>query len=273
MFGLFSPKPLFEQKNRPLKLAVLFSGNAGSANFMLEEMKKRPELKQKIKFAGAFSDNAMAHGTHSLKNYGLEIAIVDRDKFFIIHSLDPKNPDAKRKYFERTLQEIKEMDADFLMLSGFMRIVGEPLLSEFAFHMLNVHPSNLTIVSEGKPAFTGKNAVIDALTAGQAELRSTIHFVTGEVDCGSVLALSKPVKVDMEKLNSVKDDRAKLQEYADSLQEKLKREGDDPAFLKALELVADSLVAIKNCKVFIKENGKWKQGYFDIETNSVKAFG
>ncbi|MCX6801888.1 MAG: formyltransferase family protein [Candidatus Diapherotrites archaeon] len=270
MFGFFSPKPLFEQKNRPLKLAVLFSGNAGSANFILEEMKKRPELKQKIKFVGAFSDNSMARGAHSLKNYSLEIVIVDRDKFFIIHSLDSKSQDARKKYFERALQEIKEMNAEFLMLSGFMRIVGEPLLSEFSFRMLNVHPSNLTIVSEGKPAFTGKNAVLDALTAGQTELRSTIHFITGEVDCGPVLVLSKAVKVDMEKLNAVKDDRAKLQEYADSMQEKLKREGDDPAFLKALELVADSLVAIKNSKVFIKENGKWKQGYFDLESGAVK---
>ncbi|MFH1235154.1 MAG: formyltransferase family protein [Candidatus Diapherotrites archaeon] len=271
MFGLFSPKPLFEPKNRPLKLAVLFSGNAGSANFILEEMKKRPELKQKIKFVGAFSDNSMSHGAHSLKNHGLEIAIVDRDKFFIIHALDPKNQDAKRKYFERALQELKEMGADFLMLSGFMRIVGEPLLSEFVFRMLNVHPSNLTIIAEGKPAFTGKNAVIDALTAGRAELRSTVHFVTGEVDCGPVLVLSKPVPVDTAKVKELQDNKAGLQAYADSLQEKLKREGDDPAFLKALELVADGLVGIKNGRIFIKENGKWKQGYFDIETNSVKS--
>lgn len=254
-----------------MRLAALFSGNAGSANFILEEMKKRPELKQKIKFVGAFSDNSMAHGTHSLKNYGLEIAIVDRDKFFIIHSLDPKSQDAKKKYFERALQEIKEMEAGFLMLSGFMRIVSEPLLSEFSFRMLNVHPSNLTVVSEGKPAFTGKNAVIDALTAGQTEVRSTIHFVTGEVDCGPVLVLSKAVPVDTAKVKELQDNKAGLQAYAESLQEKLKREGDDPAFLKALELVADSLVAIKNGKVFIKENGKWKQGYFDIETNSVKS--
>jgi len=52
----------------------------------------------------------------------------------------------------------------------------------------------------------------------------------------------------------------------------MKWEGDGPAFLKAIELYADGLIGMRFGKVFIKENGKWKKGFFDLESGTVENY-
>ncbi|MEM0360430.1 MAG: formyltransferase family protein [Candidatus Diapherotrites archaeon] len=269
MLEPFSPKPLFDSKKQPLKIAVLFSGNAGSAQFLLQQSKENPSLEKKVLIVGAICDKAGAKGIRFFESHKVRVSVIDWNEF-ALQFASKKKETMRALFFEKVLHELRKIKPDLLMLSGFMRIIPENLLCEFKNRILNVHPSNLKILVNGRPAFAGKNAVFDTLFAGQTELRSTIHFVTSKVDCGPVLVLSKPLKADIEKITSLRDDKARLQEYADFLQERLKREGDDPAFLKAIELIADGLVLVKNEKVFIKEKGKWKQGYFDLETNSVK---
>lgn len=270
MFWFFSLKPLFNPKKKPLKIAVLFSGNASSAYFVLEERRKNPELRKKLEFVGAFTDNRYSRGMRALESLGLDVASIDFNRFCIINKLNPKDLNDRKKYFKKVLWELKQMNPDIIMLSGFMKIITEPVLSAFNYRMLNVHPADLTILENKKPKFKGDRAVLDALLAGQDSIKASIHFVTTDVDCGPVLVVSKPLKVDKKKVKKLKKNKTKLKEYAEFLQEKLKRSGDDPAFLKALELIADGKVALRKGKVYIKEKGKWKQGYYDLESDSVK---
>jgi len=232
-------KPLFRPEQQPLKIAVLFSGNAGSARFVSSN------ASDKIRVVCALTDKNIARGIPALEELGIPIIKADFKEFCAEHSIEPHDLEGRKKYFEFVSSELKKFKPDVLMLSGFMKIVTEPLLSEFKNRIINVHPADLSIMENGKPKFTGDNAVQDAISAGEKTVRSSVHIVSGEVDCGPVLVLSKPISVDGS---------------AQETQEVLKREGDDPAFLKALELIADEKVSIEEGKVFIEE----KEGVFEL---------
>jgi phosphoribosylglycinamide formyltransferase-1 len=75
-------------------------------------------------------------------------------------------------------------------LAGFMRLVGQPLLSAFPNRILNVHPSLL-------PSFPGLDAQRQALDHGVRVTGATVHLVNAELDAGPiVLQAAVPVLDD-----------------------------------------------------------------------------
>ena len=70
---------------------------------------------------------------------------------------------------------------DWVLCSGFMRILGEPMLDRFEGRILNTHPALL-------PAFPGAHGVRDALAYGVKVSGCTVHLVDAGVDTGPILA-------------------------------------------------------------------------------------
>src|SRR5690625_3292940 len=58
----------------------------------------------------------------------------------------------KTAYEQRISEELRQKDINFIVLAGYMRIVGETLLATYEGKMINIHPSYL-------PDFPGKDAV------------------------------------------------------------------------------------------------------------------
>lgn len=69
---------------------------------------------------------------------------------------------------------------DWLLLAGFMRILGDDLVLRYTGRMLNIHPSLL-------PRHRGLNTHEAVLAAGEAEHGASVHFVTPELDGGPVI--------------------------------------------------------------------------------------
>ena len=67
-----------------------------------------------------------------------------------------------------------------VVLAGFMRILGSPLVERFAGRMLNIHPSLL-------PKYPGLHTHRRVLDTGDAEHGASVHFVTTELDGGPVV--------------------------------------------------------------------------------------
>lgn len=78
------------------------------------------------------------------------------------------------------VDRLKAAQVDLIVLAGFMRIVREPLLSEFPGRILNIHPSLL-------PKYPGLNACRRAIEAGDKESGCTIHLVDAGVDTGEIV--------------------------------------------------------------------------------------
>jgi phosphoribosylglycinamide formyltransferase-1 len=91
---------------------------------------------------------------------------------------------ADRDAFDRALvAALRDAGVSFVVLAGFMRLLGPTLLDAFPDAVLNVHPSLL-------PAFPGVNAVGQALAHGVKVTGCTVHLVDAGTDTGAIVAQS-----------------------------------------------------------------------------------
>lgn len=95
--------------------------------------------------------------------------------------LKPKNFASKAEYEKTILDALEETGVEFICLAGYMRIVGETLLSKFEGKIVNIHPSLL-------PAFPGVDAIGQALSYGVKVFGVTVHFVDHTLDGGKIIS-------------------------------------------------------------------------------------
>lgn len=78
------------------------------------------------------------------------------------------------------VEAFQAVEADLVVMAGWMRIVTPLLIEAFADRLLNIHPSLL-------PSFKGRDGIGDALEAGVTLAGCTAHLVVPEVDAGPIL--------------------------------------------------------------------------------------
>ena len=96
-----------------------------------------------------------------------------------------------RDAWDRAVAEaLAKANIDWVVLAGFMRVLGAQTLAQFRGRILNVHPSLL-------PAFPGAHPVRDTLAAGVRVTGVTVHFVDATLDGGPIIAQrAVPVAAD-----------------------------------------------------------------------------
>jgi phosphoribosylaminoimidazolecarboxamide formyltransferase / IMP cyclohydrolase len=93
-------------------------------------------------------------------------------------------PDAfhdRAAWDEAVARTLRAAAPGWVVLAGFMRLLGSSTLEAFSQRVLNVHPSLL-------PAFPGAHAVADALAAGARLTGVTVHVVDHSLDGGPIVA-------------------------------------------------------------------------------------
>lgn len=103
-------------------------------------------------------------------------------------------------------QAVRERQPDLVVLSGFMRILGERFLNEVGVPVINTHPALL-------PSFPGAHAVRDALNHGVRITGCTVHQVDAGVDTGPILAQTA-VEIRPDDDEPTLHERIKVQERA-----------------------------------------------------------
>tara|TARA_B100000287_G_scaffold339594_1_gene325823 strand:+ start:469 stop:984 length:516 start_codon:yes stop_codon:yes gene_type:complete len=71
-------------------------------------------------------------------------------------------------------------NVDLIVMAGWMRIVSKKFVEAFPGRIINLHPSLL-------PKYKGLHAVEQAIEAGEDETGCTVHFVTEELDSGTII--------------------------------------------------------------------------------------
>ena len=144
------------------RVAVLASGSGTNLQALLDDLVIRPWI------AVALSDRADAYALERARSAGVET---------IAYRADSGGVAA----FDRPLADLLlEREIEFVVLAGFMRIVGPAFVRAFEGRILNVHPSLL-------PSFPGGHAVADALAHGAKVTGVTVHLVDEEVDHGPIV--------------------------------------------------------------------------------------
>ncbi len=94
----------------------------------------------------------------------------------------PKSYDGGKAAYEKEIvQLLDDKKIDLVCLAGYMRIVGDVLLSAYGGRIINIHPSLL-------PAFRGAHAVEQAVAYGVKVHGITVHWVSPELDGGKIIA-------------------------------------------------------------------------------------
>lgn len=100
----------------------------------------------------------------------------------------PRKYPSKAAYEELILQQLMEAGVEYIVLAGYMRIIGLTLLNAYPQRIINIHPSLL-------PSFPGRDAIGQALDAGVPLTGVTIHYVDEGIDTGPTIA-QRPVFID-----------------------------------------------------------------------------
>lgn len=87
-----------------------------------------------------------------------------------------------RNQWDQVMESVlTDLAPDLIVSAGFMRVLGENVVTKFSGSLINTHPALL-------PDFPGAHAVRDALAAGATKTGTTVHFVDTGVDTGPIIA-------------------------------------------------------------------------------------
>lgn len=148
-----------------LRLAILVSGR-GSNLAAVRRSIEHFDLDASIELVlcNHLGAAALAHAE------GLPVAVIPRGDF------------PTRAQWDVVLTEaVCRAEPDLVVLAGFDRLVGPPLLEAYPDRVVNLHPSLL-------PAFPGQHAVRDALAHGVAVSGTTLHLADFGLDTGPIIA-------------------------------------------------------------------------------------
>lgn len=152
--------------NKP-KIAVFASGN-GSNFQAIADAVKSGTLDAEIVLV--VSDRPQAFVVERAAELGIE-ALVFRPSEYV----------SKAAYEEMIKEKLVVNEVEWVVLAGYMRLVGPVLLSAFENRIVNIHPSVL-------PDFPGKDAIGQTLAAGSETAGVTVHFVDAGMDTGQIIA-------------------------------------------------------------------------------------
>lgn len=209
---------------KKLRIAVPFSGSASSLRFLYEN---DPECGNSYEFVCGIANKKDTVGEKFCIQNNIDFVHLNTKQFCVNNGYTGQiwnmSDVIRDSYFNEFFRAIKLYEPDIILLSGFMLEIPERFLHYRL--IVNVHPADLRIQGiTGKPKFTGDNAVVDAINAGEKFTASTIHVVEKEVDCGRIICVSDPLPV-LEGVTSKEH------------QEKMKTLCDGPAYMKALQLI------------------------------------
>jgi phosphoribosylglycinamide formyltransferase-1 len=152
------------------RVAVLASGSGTNLQALLDE----PEVGRHIVLV--LSDRPEAKALDRARTRGIATAAVE-----------PSHYPTRVEFDLALLSMLRGEAVEYILLAGFMRILGPEVVRAFRDRILNVHPSLL-------PAFPGAHAPRDALAWGAKVSGATVHLVDEEIDHGPIV-LQEPVAI------------------------------------------------------------------------------
>ena len=198
-------------------IAVFVSGSGTNLENIAKKI-ENGELKN-CRIALVVCDNPNAGALGRADNHKLKKVLIERNHF-----------SNKTEFETKILSELDKNKIDFVVLAGYMKILGKAILEKFKWKIINIHPALL-------PNFPGAHAIKDAWEAKAKKHGVTVHFVDDGIDTGPII-YQKEVKIP-----------ASVKTIAPFEEEFHKIEYD--LYPKAIQmLVSDKLTVVQN-KVFL----------------------
>ncbi len=147
-------------------LVIIISGNGSNLQSIIDAI-ENGRLDAHI--CAVISNNADAYGLQRAANHGIESIVIDHRQF-----------QSRNAFDQELLHRVNHYQPNFVVLAGFMRILGSDFIQAYEHKILNIHPSVL-------PRYKGLNTHQRALDNNETEHGVSIHLVTAELDDGPIL--------------------------------------------------------------------------------------
>ncbi|GAA0833276.1 MULTISPECIES: phosphoribosylglycinamide formyltransferase [Marinomonas] len=151
-------------------IVVLISGSGSNLQALIDQSLQG---KLDITISAVVSNKADAFGLERARKAGIPTHVLDHKSF------------GSREEFDQSLQEvIDQYQPKLVVLAGFMRILTDSFTRHYEGRMLNIHPSLL-------PKYKGLDTHQRAIDANDKEHGVSVHFVSAELDAGSVIVQAR----------------------------------------------------------------------------------
>jgi phosphoribosylglycinamide formyltransferase-1 len=152
-------------------IVILISGGGSNmAAIVRAAQREHWERVHGARVAAVVSNKPDAGGLALAREQGLATEVVEHKRF-----------PSREAFDEELAATIDRHQPALVVLAGFMRILTPGFVARYQGRLLNIHPSLL-------PAFPGLHTHQRALDAGCRVAGVTVHQVTAELDCGTILA-------------------------------------------------------------------------------------
>lgn len=199
-----------------LTIGVLASGRGSNFQSIIDNINSG-YIKARI--AVLITDNPKAYAIERAKNNNIDVLVIP-----------PKNFPDKDAYYSHIGEELKCRSVELVILAGFMRVIGKPLIRAFPNKIMNIHPALL-------PSFPGLHGQKQAVDNGVKISGCTVHLVDEGVDTGPII---------IQAAVPVYDD-----DTEDSLSERILKQ-EHKIFPLAIKFFSEGKITVEGKKVIIK---------------------
>ncbi len=204
----------------PLRIAVFASGTGTNFQAIYHAI-ERNELDAEV--VGLITNNPGAGARDFAENNSIETAVINKK----IHG--EENIDTE------ILNCLRNWNTELIVLAGYMKMVGDPVIDSYKNRILNIHPALL-------PSFGGKGMygmhVHEAVIEHGVKVSGvTVHLVDNEYDTGPIV---------MQRVVPVYDT-----DTPEVLQNRILKE-EHTIYAEAIKLFAEDKIEINGRQVIVK---------------------
>ena len=200
-----------------LKIAVLASGQGSNFQSIIDSVESG--YLKNVTIRVLVTDNPDAIALTRARKHGIEHIVITPKKF-----------GSRDLYDCGIADELSKREIGLVVLAGYMRIVGRPLVEAFKNRIMNIHPALL-------PSFPGLHGQKQAIDYGVKISGCTVHFVDEGIDTGPVIMQAAvPARHD--------DTEESLSERILTYEHKI--------YPEAIRLFSEGLLEVSGRKVIIK---------------------
>ncbi len=154
-----------------MKFCVLVSGGGSNLQSLIDHV-QAGDIPAEL--CGVISSREGAYALQRAAQHGIAATVISRKAF-----------DSPQAYDAALLGTIEQWGADFLVLAGYLSILGPSVIRRFPNRIINIHPALLP--SFGGKGYYGLNVHKKVLEYGVKVTGATVHFVDEGTDTGPII--------------------------------------------------------------------------------------
>ena len=207
-----------------LKLGILVSGGGTNLQAILDAIEEKKITNAEA--AVVISNNAGAYALERARKKGIPAVCIS-----------PKNYETREVFHRALLDELQKNQVDLVVLAGYLVAIPPMIVEAYPNRIINIHPS--LIPSFCGAGFYGLKVHEGALGRGVKVTGATVHFVDAGTDTGPII-LQKAVEV-------------REGDTPEILQRRVMEEAEWKILPKAIDLIANGKVAVRDGRVHISK--------------------